>query len=334
MNNFSFFVLKGIKYLHNCIFKNPKAGQGCLPDTVMDAEIASDIIYDLLVSDSPCMIARYGAFELSTVVNYLGIKNSEFSIKEYLKGNVPDPVWNKAWFYYMQNNAGFYPATEENIVKFCEMMINDTMEVDLLGSWSWNDLYMQPFYSKEMKSVHLILLEPFLNMNNPWTRALKGKRVLIVHPFNDLIEEQYKNKRTMLFSNPDLLPLFNLETIKAVQSIGGGNAEFKDWFEALEWMKREIDKREYDICLIGCGAYGFPLAAHCKRMGKKAIHLGGALQLFFGIKGKRWEDENYGVSFGVPQGYYVKLLSNEYWVRPGEENKPSNSKEVENGCYW
>lgn len=49
-------------------------------------------------------------------------------------------------------------------------------------------------------------------------------------------------------------------------------------------MKDEIDKQDYDIALIGCGAYGFPLAAHIKRSGKKAIHLGGALQLLFGIK--------------------------------------------------
>ena len=27
---------------------------------------------------------------------------------------------------------------------------------------------------------------------------------------------------------------------------------------------------------LGCGAYGFPLAAHVKRMGKKAIHMGGS----------------------------------------------------------
>lgn len=32
---------------------------------------------------------------------------------------------------------------------------------------------------------------------------------------------------------------------------------------------------DYDICLIGYSAYGFPLAAHAKRKGKKAVHLGG-----------------------------------------------------------
>ena len=46
----------------------------------------------------------------------------------------------------------------------------------------------------------------------------------------------------------------------------------------------------FDVAIIGCGAYGMPLAAMLKQAGKQAIHLGGATQLLFGIKGKRWEE--------------------------------------------
>lgn len=56
-----------------------------------------------------------------------------------------------------------------------------------------------------------------------------------------------------------------------------------------------MDAVDYDIVLLGCGAYGFPLAAYAKRRGKQAIHMGGSLQLLFGIKGKRWEDQNYAI---------------------------------------
>ena len=45
-----------------------------------------------------------------------------------------------------------------------------------------------------------------------------------------------------------------------------------------------MNKTDYDICLIDCGAYKFPLAAHAKRQGKKAIHLDGSLQLLSKIK--------------------------------------------------
>ena len=95
------------------------------------------------------------------------------------------------------------------------------------------------------------------------------------------------------------------------------------WFDALESMKREIDKRDFDIAIIGCGAYGFPLAAYVKSIGKKAVHLGGATQMLFGIKSKSWEDE--------PKFHY---LINEYWVSPKETERPANYKLVEGGRYW
>ncbi len=71
-----------------------------------------------------------------------------------------------------------------------------------------------------------------------------------------------------------------------MQGIGGVcNEGFKDWFDAFEYMKAEINKSNYDICILGCGAYGFPLAAHVKRMGKKAIHMGGSnSKCYLGLK--------------------------------------------------
>lgn len=125
-----------------------------------------------------------------------------------------------------------------------------------------------------------------------------------------------------------------MHIIKAVQSLGGDDKRFNNWFDALEWMKYKMNQIDYDICLIGCGAYGFPLAAHAKKQGKKAIHLGGSLQLLFGIKGKRWEDPYYGVrEWGIPYGSYSSLM-NEYWVRPDEKERSQNAMQVENGCYW
>ena len=93
-------------------------------------------------------------------------------------------------------------------------------------------------------------------------------------------------------------------------------------------MKAQMDRIDYDICLIGCGAYGFPLAAHAKRMGKKGFHLGGSLQLLFGIRGKRWENPDYN-----PDYNYAALM-NEHWVKPSEEERPVAAKKVEDACYW
>ena len=127
-----------------------------------------------------------------------------------------------------------------------------------------------------------------------------------------------------MFDDKRVLPQFkSLETIKAVQTIAGNDSQFSDWFGALDFMKAEIDKKDFDIAIIGCGAYGFPLAAHVKRMGKKAIHLGGPTQMLFGIKGKRWiENDKFGT------------IINDYFVLPSDEDKIMNAAKVEKGCYW
>ena len=163
-----------------------------------------------------------------------------------------------------------------------------------------------------------------LRHTHPWSIALEGKKVLIVHPFEETIISQYK-QREFLFEDKRMLPAFELKTLKAVQSIVGTKTEYKDWFEALDYMKGKIEAIDFDIAILGCGAYGMPLAAHIKRMGKQAIHFGGETQTLFGIKGKRWEDTIYN---------YHNKFYNEYWVRPANTEKPQDANKMENGAYW
>ncbi len=300
-------------------------------DCEQDADKVSQIIYDSLISDNPCMIARFGSTELTCLSNYLGVKKNKASFIDYIKSDAQPWWWEDNIINQMQQLSGFFPAKEDKIEQFCKLMLQDIPAVDILGSW----LSQEQVVSNELsaKKVHLRLLEPFWS-SLPWTKALIGKKVLVVHPFAETIAEQYK-ERQHLFNNSEILPEFkSLQVIKAVQTLGQGDNRFEDWFEALEYMKAEIDKTDYDICLIGCGAYGFHLAAHVKRSGKKGVHVGGALQLLFGIKGKRWEDPNYGVIvWGLPYGSYSNLV-NEYWVRPDEKDKPKNAQIVEGACYW
>ena len=324
-----YFILKCLRKVYGKIF-SPK----CTVDFVeKEPDKASEMIYNLLKQDKPCMIARFGAFELATLVNYLGVSAKHHSAWKYIKGAQPQWWWNDKLMTSMQNNAGFFPATPEKLLRFGQLMMSDIHELDLLGSWLENEVWLTSELHHTQK-VHIRLLEPFW-AKTPWTRFLKGKRIVVVHPFVKDINSQYENNRKLLFDNPDTLPEFaSLRLVRAVQSIGGDDNGFKDWFEALQWMKDEIDKEEYDVCLIGCGAYGFPLAAHVKRTGRQAIHLGGALQLLFGIKGKRWENPTYGVKeWGLAYGCYRELM-NDYWVRPGENFKPANAEHVEGACYW
>ena len=129
-----------------------------------------------------------------------------------------------------------------------------------------------------------------------------------------------------MFPNENWLPEFSLKVIKSVQSAAGEKPPFKDWFEALEFMKKEIKYSDFDIAIIGCGAYGLPLAGYCKSLGKKALHLGGGTQLLFGIKGKRWEKQYRDACY--------RDLFNEFWVYPDKKETPQNAIKIEGACYW
>ncbi|MCL7764553.1 hypothetical protein MPF19_14110 [Polaribacter sp. Z014] len=326
MNKVSIYLLKILRKVYQKINQQPfKFARG-----IQEEEQASTILIEQLLADKPCMIARLGSTELTCLLNYLSIKENKNKYLKYIKGECEPFWWNQNIMTQMQNWSGFFPADQAHLTRFCELMLQDLKDVDILGSWLSEEEQVDIYRVNDSLNVHLRLLEPFWS-KKPWTLALKGKKVLVVHPFNETIEAQYK-KRTLLFEK-EVLPEFELSTIKAVQSLGG-DSEFKTWFEALDFMKAEIDKVDYDVCLIGAGAYGFPLAAHVKQSGKKAVHLGGALQLLFGIKGNRWEDPNYGVKeWGINRGSYSNLM-NKHWVRPGEIDKPKNAQQVEGACYW
>lgn len=198
-------------------------------------------------------------------------------------------------------------------------MIEDLSLVDFLGSWRPEEILFKNKL-RQAKKIDCFYITGIKARNKSWTRLLKDKKVLVVHPFADTIKRQYETNRELIYTSELTLPKFkSLEIVKAVQSIAGNKAGFNNWFEALRYMEDQISQKDFDIALIGCGAYGFCLAAHVKRLGKQVLHLGGDLQLHFGIKGKRWD---------------YKGMYNEFWVSPSESERPLNFENVEGGCYW
>ena len=292
----------------------------------MSTNKVSEIIFKILSDDKPCMIARYGANEQRIVANYLSIKNRKKNVIKAVLGRQPFWWWDKYVRKDFTSIAGFFPDETPFLERYSERMINDAQSLDVLLTWfGWEPLLVD-MEKCGISFVGLQEAEPWWQMN-PWTRYLEGKRVLVVHPYAELICRQYMN-RDKLFINKSVLPDFELITLKAVQSIGGKVKGYDNWLDALKWMEDEMDKIDYDVALIGCGAYGFCLAAHVKRSGKKAVHLGGALQLLFGIKGSRWEKKDYHPVFD-----YSKLF-NQYWVRPDDVYRPDNAEQFEGACYW
>ena len=291
-----------------------KAGkQEYLPKSALNRDDFNTVISNLIISGKPIMVGRFGSQEARATAWALGVaKGYDKAIPLYVQKR-------------MAVGPGFFPADDEHIRRFGLLMAKSAADLDALAYW---DSFMQQWLLKEVCAEGITIsylenLEPYRNQGNPWTAALSGKRVLVVHPFAKSIEAQYSRKE-QLFANRNLLPDFELQTLVPPQTIAGSaDARYTDWFDALKHLEFEVDSREFDVAIIGCGAYGFPLASHVKRSGRQAIHGGGMVQMLFGIKGKRWDLKP------ISQELY-----NSSWIRPSMEERPEHANEVENGCYW
>jgi hypothetical protein len=284
---------------------------------------ASDRIRALIEGPAPCMIARFGGVEMGAIQNYLATQapgRLDQRVLRYLSGQSAPWWWDERTARRMIGQAGFFPVDPEHLERFARLALEDYRQVDVLGSWLPDETRL-PGAWKPCR-VPLVDLEPYRHAE-PWSAALEGRKVLVLHPFEKSIQSQY-GKRKALFKDARVLPDFELVTFPAVQSLAG-DCPFEDWFAALDWMKQGIAALDFDVAIIGAGAYGMSLAAFVKRdLGRKAVHLGGASQILFGIKGKRWDE--------WPE--YAQALYNDAWVRPAPEEMPAAGRRVEGGCYW
>lgn len=284
---------------------------------------ANDLVRTELLEDKPLMLCKFGTTEFDCIRNYLSMQSPKrvSDIMRYVKREKKFLWWWEHGFE-MWKQSGFFPPTDKMLDKFVELVFDDIKEIDILCSYIKEEAELKNELAHAKKINTAGVSRPW-RYEHPWTKSLEGKKVLVVHPFEESIQSQYK-KRHLLFKNPDILPEFELTTIKAVQTIAHNQSnQFSNWFEALDYMKDKISNTDFDIALIGCGAYGMPLAAHVKRMGKKGLHLASHVQILFGIYGKRWEKSEE----------YVDLI-NEHWARPLPTEVPANHKKVEGGAYW
>lgn len=278
---------------------------------VLTDQEGNDKLYEMVLSDKPFAATRFGGTETKTIADVLYTKaGGKF-------GGVSDRTLTR-----IMRLSGFFPADKEALNRFVDLYMDCCKDIDLLGVWN---ILLQSYLADECVTnaelSELRMFEPYY-FSHPWTRALKGKRVVVIHPFAGTIESQYQ-KRQLLFENKEILPEFELRCVKAVQTLAGNKCEHETWFDALEWMYQEAMKEEFDVALLGCGAYGLPLAVKIKQVGKQAVHVGGSLQLFFGIKGNRWDNHEV-----------IGSLYNEAWVRPSEMEMIKKADVVEGGCYW
>ena len=246
----------------------------------------------------------------------------------YQQGNLLDVVDE---LRELENNAGIYTKDNDSLATYTKQLIESYDHCTVIAEWEQEGKVFahtgsgQEFITKRIPKTPKIdarALEPYYFKDN-WMPSIKGKKILIIHPFSKTFLKQVQNINK-IFPEKKWFEDCKIDFATPPLTLAG-NHQNKDWQEHLTpFLESLRDKSDFDIALVAAGGYGMIIADYIfTEMGKSVMYIGGALQIFFGVIGKRWFDNKE----------IVKLV-NDDWIRPGKEDKPDNFTRVEKGCYW
>lgn len=278
------------------------------------------VIGEMILKNGPCAMGKIGTTEL------LGL--------EYLHRWIQPPYPQAASWHRpakrLYECSGLFPVRRDIFYRWADEYQASLLQLDLVSQWQ-----VGPCYETALEAALLDRLCPravrvgyyflrILNPHAPWLNDLAKLRWLVVHPFEETIRVQLPHLAELgVYSESargDLARRARDTAILACPQLPYMvPPRHRDWFETLDDLKSKMGKMEFDIALIGAGAWSLPLVAHAKAMGKKGMHLGGSLQLMFGIKGGRFDNNR---------------IYNSHWIRPLSKDIPTNYRLMENGAYW
>lgn len=277
-----------------------------------------------------------------------GIENNMAILFEMsTRGNKPEILARmQALLPALKNNAGVHLTSEASCAEYSKLYLKAFENSDCWATWEIEgNFYPHIRFSQdrlfelgkdwemtrphELKKISALSLDVFhyIHFKTPWTHALRGKRILVVSSFADLVKSQWEI-RDKLWGNTgvNLFPDCTLEVIRPPMTQGAEDSN--EFTEELSIFYSRLDeiRDKYDIALVSCGGVGNIVCNYIfEKHSKSSIYIGGVLQMFFGILGSRWIKERPEI---------VQMYKNEFWVRPGSDHKPRGFENIESGCYW
>jgi hypothetical protein len=284
--------------------------QRAFGDRILNSfEEAERLIASAIAQGGPLAFGKVGSLEGEAAGFYLSRRKNGASY--------PPVLMNQLFL-----NVGLFPKTDEAIDRFCATMLEMVGYVDMLGVQGYpGEGEVINNFARRAKVLPQRVLEPWY-CEDPWSGYFAGKRVTVLSPFAGTIAHQF-TRRDKIWSNPRILPEFELRTVRMPFSPGLSAPEEPDWEVRMNRMVDQIEAVPYDILVAGAGGISLLLAARARKTGRIGIHMGGPTQVLFGIRGRRWDNDPF-----------FQRAMNEFWVRPSTDETPTDTWRIENGCYW
>jgi hypothetical protein len=241
-------------------------------------------------------------------------------------------------FQHMVVNAGLFPTRPDTIDQWAEHMIQHVLPtMDLMVEWNptskEHEHNFLETHAPQSKRTMLRALEPYYetDISDRYTLAIpEDAKIAIVSPFWDSILHQATKLHTIWNTNAIWKPSHIFLPIQTFYSplVAGACRDHQwshvsDWRAACDEIVEKVKALDAKYVFVGCGALSLPIVAALKRAGCVALHTGGATQILFGIKGKRWD--NHPV---------ISKFYNSDWIRPSAREIPEGARAIENACYF
>lgn len=275
----------------------------------------------LIRSGEPFFVGRNGTIELQTLQFFLSRRSSGESYPSFIR-------------QYIENNAGVFPSTDESLDAWCKEYYESLEHLSMVaaGWYAPTKLFEDRLLTAVAPNAArcpLRTLEPYyVEPDLQWTRLLERKQVCVVSSFTQTIQNQLKVSGVWKGDLKHMIPYSVkwsfVQTGYApslAQDSYGWPTGIDSWKEAVDSVVSQVMATGSSIALIGCGGLGMLIGAELRRRGCSAIVMGGAIQVLFGIKGRRWQTHDV-----------ISKLWNDAWVWPSEV--PGGAQTVEGGCYW
>jgi hypothetical protein len=247
-----------------------------------------------------------------TMVNWL------YSTSGYYDKSVKGNNFNFDITAINKNYFKFINHLEESIgnCEITQFFVHEGLVMNLLNTFK--DDFIKKYNISNLKILNGT---EFQDRINDIFAMMNNKKVLVISSFDGLVKSQVEsgNLKKIYENYPNIK---KLETIKFPYCFHN-NGPHQDYFETLNVVFEEIKQIDFDIAILGCGAYGHMLCHKIdKELKKDAIYVGGSIQTLFGIISSR--EKEHG-----------KIKYNDYWISEIPlEYRPPNYKLIENGCYW
>jgi hypothetical protein len=286
---------------------------------ILSASDANDLLRERVAQGVPTSAGKIGDTELEVLVKYEQTHHNPHEFFDAISRRGPE-------LDLLHLNCGVFPKEQSVVVDWADTYLASLSSLNLLGVWfNSGEEAVVGKYAPSATLVDIRGVEPYYH-KSPWTKELAGRRVVAITPFAGSVAQQWRSRTgAELFPlNPSILPPFTLRIVRAPFSAALRPPSHPSWQAALTHLKSEVALEGFDMALIGAGAFSLPLCSFVREeLGRSAVHLGGALQLLFGIRGRRWKHHAL-----------ISRLFNDSWIHPLPDETPRARWKNDGGAYW